>query len=331
MTVVYLFPGQNSRYPGMIQKLIDLHEPNRGILDRASMVLQRNLVNDFDEGNNAAFLRSQDIQTAVFLANHMFLEILESVGIKADLSLGLSLGEYNHLVHIGALGFEEALRLVEKRGQSYEAGPRGAMASVFRVQKEILEEIIRRIRPMGYVEISNHNSPQQYVISGESKVVFDVLRVLREEFSLMGVVIEERFPMHSSLFKAVGQGFRQVLEGAAFSSPWLPYLPNRLGRIIANPTRSDFIDLLSSHIYRPVLWQQSIDYVAGHWPNAVFVEVGPKTVLYNLLYKKWHKNRKLSTDTQDDTEENLRKTIMALKDLDAQESNRGFTDENRGV
>lgn len=320
MTVVYLFPGQNSRYPGMIRKLTEIHDPNKDLLELSSAVLGRDLASHYKEGDRDPFQGGSDIQVAVFLANHMFLQILEANGIRAGLSLGLSLGEYNHLVHIGALDFEEALRLVEKRGHAYEAGARGSMASVFHVKKELLEDLIRRTRPVGVVEISNDNSPQQYVVSGQSDAVREVLRILQEEFSVKGVVIEEKYPMHSSLFKPVGEGFRKILESTSFSTPRLPYVPNRLGKIIEKPDFSHFIDLLSTHIYSPVLWRQSIDYVVIRYPEAVFVEVGPKTVLFNLLYKKWHRNRKLCTDDPDRPEEHLRKTIITLKDLGAEKN-----------
>ena len=124
--LVFMFPGQTSRYPGMLDRLVELHPRNRGLLAWACEVLGRDLATHYHVDNgDAAFTRNVDVQVGVFLANHMFLVTLETAGIDAEFSLGLSLGEWNHLVHIGVLSFEDALRAVEVRGRLYDEGPRG--------------------------------------------------------------------------------------------------------------------------------------------------------------------------------------------------------------
>jgi len=141
MTLVFMFPGQSSRYPGMLEKLVELHPDNADTVARASEALGRDLRAQYAEGNAEAFARNRDIQIGVFLANHLFLRTLQREGIDADYSLGLSLGEWNHLVHIGALPFDQALLAVEQRGLAYDAGPRGMMASVFPISAEELAEV----------------------------------------------------------------------------------------------------------------------------------------------------------------------------------------------
>ena len=124
---VFMFPGQTSRYPEMIEKLAAYEAHCADILEKGSDVLSRDLVQHYSAANPAIFARNRDVQLGVFLANHMHLKLLERMGIRSDWSLGLSLGEYNHLVHIGALSFEDALVLLEQRCQLYEAGPAGVM------------------------------------------------------------------------------------------------------------------------------------------------------------------------------------------------------------
>ncbi len=315
MTLVFMFPGQSSRYPTMIQKLVELHQPNREILAAASDFLRRNLLQHYKETNTDQFNRNQDVQIGVFLANHMFLRILEDAGITADLSLGLSLGEYNHLVHIGALGFKEALLTVEQRGKAYDAGPRGAMASVFPIDLDQLQEVVDQTSSLGVLEIVNLNSPSQHVISGDTAALDEALRILEAETYAQTVVIERQVPMHCSTFAPVGESFRRTLEGVSFAKPRRPYLPNRLGSMVENPDSSTFIDLLSTHVHSPVLWRQSIDLVVEKWPEAVFVEVGPLAVLHNLMSKKWHKNKKFCTDSAKDTAEHVRQITDEIKAL----------------
>ncbi|MFH1532635.1 MAG: ACP S-malonyltransferase [Pseudomonadota bacterium] len=310
--LVYVFPGQSSLYPGMISKLVELHGPNGDMLAAASDCLHRDLAAHYRECNPDVFASNRDIQVGVFLANNMFLDILDHAGLSADLSLGLSLGEYNHLVHIGALPFQEALLTVEQRGLAYDSGPAGAMASVFPIDLEELEEIVERARGVGVLEIVNLNSPTQHVISGEQAAVEEALRILDAECFAGAVIIEKKIPMHCSTFEPVGDRFRVHLETVPFTTPRLPYFPNRLGRPLEEPSREDFVDLLSTHVHHPVLWRHSIDAIVERWPEAVFVEVGPRKVLFGLLQKKWHPVRKFHVDCPEETRSHLDGVIGEL-------------------
>jgi len=317
-TIAFLFPGQSSRYPGMLQKLLALHSKNAEILSAASDTLGRDLRAHFGPENEAAFDRNVDVQVGVFLANHMFLTILDGAGVTADLSLGLSLGEWNHLVHIGVLGFTDALRAVQARGEAYDAGPRGFMAAVQPMGLEELEQVLERVRHLGVVEAVNLNSPTQQVISGEQAAVEAAVALLEEESFARPIITERKVPMHASLFEPVGRAFRETLEKLDFRPARLPYIPNRLARVIEAPDREELVDLLSTHVHRPVLWQKSIDLVRELRPDVTFVEVGPKSVLYGLLRKSWFRASKHCTDSQDDTAAHLEATIEALRQVRAQ-------------
>lgn len=312
-TLVFQFPGQSSRYPGMIDKISALGSPARRVLDQASECLGWDVARHFRE--DTAYGRNRDIQVGVFLANHMFLTLLHEAGITADVSLGLSLGEYNHLVHIEALSFESALRVVEARGEAYDAGPRGSMAAVFPIALEELEAVAARAREHGVIEVVNRNSPTQQVLAGETAAVDAALRLVEEETYATAVITERQVPMHSSLFEVVGSKLRAVLQQASFRVPNRPYLPNRLGRVLEDPRLDDFVNLLSSHVHSPVLWRDSIDHVVTRWPEAIFVEVGPMSVLSNLLDRKWHDNVKMHMDAREDGASQLAAVIDQLRPL----------------
>lgn len=314
-TLVFMFPGQSSRYPGMLDKLQRHHRRAAEVLAAASEALGRDLRAHLGEDNPAAFERNVDVQVGVFVANHMMLSVLQAEGVDAELSLGLSLGEYNHLVHIGALDFLDALRLVQARGEAYDAGPRGAMASVQPIDLEALEEVVEQVRGrgLGVLEIVNLNSPRQHVLSGDAEAVDAAVAQLEDELFLMPQVIERQVPMHSSLFEPVGAAYRQHVQRARFRAPRLAYLPNRLGDFVAAPSHADFAELLSAHVHTPVLWRKSIDRVVERHPGAVFVEVGAKQVLHNLLDRKWHSRPRFATDARESPAAHLAEVIAALR------------------
>ena len=321
-TIAFLFPGQTSRYPGMLQKLVDLHEPNAALVASASEILGRDLLGHFSADNPDAYAKNVDVQIGVFLTSQLFLEILHHAGLVADLSLGLSLGEWNHLVHIGAIDFADALRAVRARGEAYDAGPRGWMAAVQPIELEELEPVLESVRHLGVVEAVNLNSPTQQVISGDQVAVEAAVAAIEDGTYARPIVTERSVPMHASTFEPVGHSFRAVLETMAFRKPELPYIPNRLAEVLEDPSQEQYVELLSTHVHRPVLWRASIDTVRERWPDVVFVEVGAKQVLYGLMRRKWFKAQRFRTDSAEDTAAHLAETIEAVKALQSQGAQR---------
>ena len=296
MTLVFMFPGQSSRDPGMFDRLLPFHPITGTIFEHASDVLGRDLGRHYQAENPGIFETNQDVQVGVFLANHMYAECLRAGGVTAPMSLGLSLGEYNHLVHIGALSFEEALRLVDARGVLYDTGPDGAMASVLPLDYPDVAAVVAQAQVRGCLEIAVFNSPTHHVLSGARAALELALGRLEREHFVEGVVIEPRIPMHSSCFEPVARAFQGVLEGVSWQSPAKPYLPNVVGRFVEDPGPAQFVTLLSQHVHRPVLWRHAIDFIADQVERAVFVEVGPRRVLCNLLNRRWRANPRFATD-----------------------------------
>ncbi|MCC6877881.1 MAG: ACP S-malonyltransferase [Sandaracinaceae bacterium] len=298
MSFVYLFPGQSSRYPEMLERA-SLMAPREAslILERASDVLGHDVRARFARPD--PFERNSDVQLAVFLTTQIHLRALEHAGVRAVRSLGLSLGEYSHLVHAGALELDEALRLIAARGSAYDEGPRGAMASIFPLPLEAIEPLVERARDKGALEVTGYNSPTQHVVSGDEPALRTLEALLDEEEPGSAFVwIERSVPMHAWFFRPAADRFRPALEAASFACPRLPYLPNVLGTSLADPKRSTLVDLLYQHVFRPVLFRQSIEHLAAVEPGAVFVEVGPRGVLAGLL-RRWQKTMVHKTDGEE--------------------------------
>ena len=313
MTLVFMFPGQSSRYPEMISRIAKLWSPADRIIGEASQLLARDLRQHYHPANKDQFSCNQHVQVGVFLASYLHQKALEDHGIQADVSLGLSLGEYNHLVHIGALDFYEALKLVDARGKAYDQGPDGMMAGIFPVSAEELEPYLEAAKRFGTVEIASYNSPSQSVIAGERKAVEEVIRLVDEEgMGAQIVVIEQKIPMHTSHFKPVAAALKPYLQQAPCKTPVKSYLPNVLAEARRNPSEKEIITMLERHVYQPVQWRRSIEYLSAQYENACFIEVGPAAVLFNLLQKSWLKRPKFRTDNGGELSANFSSIISEL-------------------
>ncbi|HEX5421719.1 MAG TPA: ACP S-malonyltransferase [Gammaproteobacteria bacterium] len=299
MTTVFMFPGQSSRSPGMFDRLLAVVPAAIDWMADASSVLGRDLAAEY-AGPDSGFGTNRGVQVGVFLANEFWRRALAEAGIAAEASLGLSLGEYNHLVDIGAIGFEDALRLVDRRGMLYDRGPGGMMAAVMPIDVDELRALLARLPDAGVVEIGNINSPTQCVISGERTAVEAALTALADEYYIEGVVIERHVPMHSPVFAAVGGWLRPDLASAPWRRPVKPYVSNVLGAFVDAPSPATITALLEQHVSGTVQWRASVEAIIARWPDARFVEVGPRTVLCGLLGKRWITNDRVAIDGGED-------------------------------
>jgi [acyl-carrier-protein] S-malonyltransferase len=281
MTIVSMFPGQNSRYPEMIDRLRRWTVCDR-ILQDASDILGRDVRSHYCSGNPQMFSRNRDVQIGVFIASYIFSRRLATDGIHSDASLGLSLGEYNHLVEIGVLSFPGALRLLDARGRAYENGPRGIMTSVFPCDRE---QVVQAL-PAG-ADISIELSPKHFVIGGETAAVHAAAARLEDEEFAETRVIDAELPMHSRLFRPAADEFREALEKTEWMPARKPYLPNVDGEFLAAPRREDLVDRLYRHVFNTVQWARSVAAVVNRYPDAALVEVGPGRVLYNAVSREY--------------------------------------------
>lgn len=285
--LIFLFPGQSSRDASMFARL-DAAAPQAGTVAhrRAESSLGATISTEFTaSSSNGA------IQLAVFEATLAYLQLARAAGLVPVASAGLSLGEYAHLVTIGALEEEAARALVAARGRCYDAGPPGVMAAVHPIEAAAAESIAREVSAAAgdpdAVVVSNYNSPTQCVVAGDAVAVEEFLRRADGEHFAAGQVIEHRIPMHAPRFAPVVACFRPALERARWREPHADYWPNVDAAPIAQASPSVFIDALSRHVCEPVRWRQSIDALRARHADAVFVEVGPQQVLTRMLGRRW--------------------------------------------
>lgn len=269
------------------------------VLDRARLVLGREQMARYTGASGARLDTNQDVQVSVFLATQMHLRALEACGICGERSLGLSLGEYSHLVHIGALTFDDALALVERRGAAYDQSPPGIMMAVLGAIEEEVADAVTRASIHGTVVISNYNAPTQHVIAGARVAVEAAAPILEDECGATAVETESRVPMHSPVLAPVAAAFRPELLRTRWRTPSRPYISNVSGGPEPELSPSLFVDRLTAHVTEPVRWRGAIEAMAGGDAEAGFIEVGPGSVLFNMLSRRWLDVRRGRTDDRD--------------------------------
>jgi len=274
--VAFLFPGQGSQAVGMGKRFFEQAPLARNLFDQADEILGYKISKLCLEGPEEELRLTQNTQPALLLVSTVAFRLL---GMKPVLAAGHSLGEYSALVAAESLRFEDALRIVHRRGRyMQEAVPvgEGAMAAVLGLNYDDLIRAVSQVQS-GVVQIVNWNSQEQLVIAGHKQAVEDALKLARPPRS---VLLPVSAPFHSSLMKSAEERLAVDLDSVEFKDPAFPIVTNVDAKIIR--TGAEARDSLKRQVSRPVLWYTSMEVLGGEAIEA-FVELGAGKVLAGLI------------------------------------------------
>jgi acyl transferase domain-containing protein/NAD(P)-dependent dehydrogenase (short-subunit alcohol dehydrogenase family)/acyl carrier protein len=294
--VAFLFTGQGSQYVNMLRTLRD-SEPIVAETFRAADRVMQPLIGKplsqcifLDEADEAAIAAAEDglkqtaiTQPAVLATETALARILGAYGIMPDMVMGHSLGEYGALVVAGALSFDEALRAVSARGSEMTRaahGDNGMMAAVFGP----IEEIAKVIAAVdGYVVVANINSSKENVIGGSTAAVDKAMAAVRDA-GYVARPLQVSHAFHTRIVAPASEALAKILRGMDVRPPNLPVVSNVTGEFypMGPGVIPEMIDLLGRQVASPVQFVKGLNtlYEAG---ARVFVEVGPKRVLYGFV------------------------------------------------
>ncbi len=294
--LAFLFAGQGSQYVNMLKELKFTEPIIQDTYAEADRVMKEVLgkpLSDFiypDESDEEALAEAEHhlkqtaiTQPAVLATETALARLLGSYGITPDMVMGHSLGEYGALVAAGALAYDEALRAVSARGAEMTRcamEDNGVMAAVFGPIGEI-DRILKTID--GYVVIANINSTGEAVIGGATIAVQKAMEALRAAgYRAQQLQVSHAF--HTKIVAAAGEALGHVLRKMNIRPPALRIISNVTGEFypMGPGVVPEMIGLLEKQVYSPVQFVKGLNtlYDAG---ARLFVEVGPKRVLYGFV------------------------------------------------
>lgn len=294
----FLFPGQGAQYVGMAKDFYDTYPECKEIIDKAAELMDFDLKHVLFE-ENELINKTEYTQAAMVAAEVCILKAVEMKGIKADITAGLSLGEYSALVANGALSFEDAMKLVRKRGLYMEnevpAG-KGTMAAVISLDGNVIDEVCAKITADTgkVVSAANYNCPGQIVISGYTESVNDAVEPLKEAGAKMVSILNVSGPFHSPMLKGAGDKLGEELKNVEFSDPVVPYINNADVKTITN--KDEIKDSLERQVYSPVRWQQTMEKMLEEGVDT-FYEIGPGKTLAGFMKRIDRSKKVISIST----------------------------------
>lgn len=285
--VVLLFPGQGSQAPGMGKDLAERFPAARELFEAADAAVGAPLSALCFDGPADELTRTDNAQPALLTHGAAAWAVVrERLAPFVVAAAGHSLGEFTAYHAADALPFAEAVRLVRRRGTlMLEAGTRrpGAMAAVLGTPTTTIEEICREATlGAGLVVPANYNCPGQVVISGEVAGVERAMELVKVA-SAKAKRLNVSGAFHSPLMEFAVPGLAEALDTAVFADARFPVYAN----VSAQPVTDAALArrLLREQLTAPVQWARTIESLAELHPDALFVELGPGTVLQGLVKK----------------------------------------------
>jgi malonyl CoA-acyl carrier protein transacylase len=280
--MAFVFPGQGSHYAGMGHELYNNFPVIRDWMNRAADVAEFDILKLLFYDKEEDLQKTRWQQPALFTLEYAMVQHFISLGAKATALAGHSLGELTALCLAGVYSFDDGFRIVNKRAVCMDKACKMNVDPGIMVACDAPLDVVNQILSQAKnVYITNINSPRQIVIGGaaeESKAISARLK----EMGYRSTVLRVSMAFHSPIMRCIHDELREFIDTVDFHPPKVP--------VISNTTMKPFPDdaeeikgIVMAHLESPVHWLQNVKTLWNEFDVRLFVEVGPREVLSNLI------------------------------------------------
>jgi len=282
--IAFLFTGQGSQAFGMARELYETQPLFREVLNHCAEILAPELEYPLlsilygDSLPSATTLIHQTAYTqpAIFAIEYALYQLWVSWGVKPDLVMGHSVGEYVAACVAGVFSLEAGLKLIAKRGQLMQSLPSGGeMLAVF-IPQTFLENVVA-----GYsstVSIAAFNQPDAQVISGQKEPIRAIAATLETQ-GIKVVPLQVSHAFHSPLMEPILEPFLQAASQVSYSQPAINMVSNLTGK----PATEDIAtpEYWCRHLREAVQFHQGMKTLEQQGAS-IFVECGARPILIGM-------------------------------------------------
>ena len=289
MKIAFMFPGQGAQTVGMGKDLYDKYEEIREVYKKASEISGKDIAELTFNSTMEELSKTENTQLAIATMSLGILKVLENNGIKPDITVGLSLGEYPALISGGYLSFEDGITLLKHRGylmgNKVEPG-NYSMAAIIGLDSKIIEEVCSEIAAKGiFISPANYNYSGQTVISGEEEAINLAIEALKEKGAKRALKLATGGPFHTTKLNEAKELYTEKLKEVKFNTqaPKAKVIKNLDGTFYNE--NDDMVDVLSRHIVSSVRFDKAIKTMQDYGIDT-YVEIGPGKTLTGFVRKE---------------------------------------------
>lgn len=311
--VAVIFPGQGSQKVGMFNDYDAFMPIISEVFAEASQTIGFDLFDLVQNGPPETLNLTENAQPALVAASTAIWRAWQTQSsFEPTAVAGHSLGEWSALVAADVIKFEDAVKLVQLRGQFMQSAVPvglGAMAAIIGLSDEAVEDVCKTCSDSSNIVTAvNYNSPGQLVIAGHTEAVNKAINGCKELGAKRALSLPVSAPFHTALMKPAADRLAEHIENTHFSSPKFPIVQNVFSSTAQQSPETIKANLIEQ-IYSPVPWVKCIEKLINVFNVEAFVECGPGKVLSGLN-KRIAKSMPISNTASGTT---LAETITNLK------------------
>lgn len=285
MKLGFVFPGQGSQFVGMGKDYYEKYECVREVYNKANQILGFDIAKLSFEGPEEDLNQTKNTQMAILVMSLAIVELLKQNNIQANISAGLSLGEYSALIYSNIINFEDGIKIVQKRGtymQEYLPEGNWSMAAILGLDDKIIEDVCKQVTK-GFVVPANYNCQGQVAISGEKEAVLQAMELLKEAGAKRTIELKTSGPFHTLKLQEASDKLYEALQEIQI---------NKIAdkKVIKNIDATEYTNnddikrILANHVINPVKFKKSIENMIDQGVDTI-IEIGPGKVLSGFVKK----------------------------------------------
>ncbi|MGP3972002.1 acyltransferase domain-containing protein [Streptomyces sp. 6N223] len=282
--VVFLLGGQGSQHFGMARILHDrdsvfrstmlrldelaakrcgrspldyLYDPERGFADRCDDLLMTNL--------------------AIFMAEFSLARTLESRGVRPDLLVGSSLGEFIAVAVAGHATPDEVLDFLVELSHCLEStSPPGGMVAVLAELDRYREAVV----PRSDIAIASINNTQHFIISAD-RVALDRAGRMMAAHGLLTQDLPVAYAFHSPVMEHSASGIHQLSAQLRLHLPAdaaTPIYSSRTASLVTEVSAETCWQVLRG----PIRFTETVARIP-HYARHRYVDLSPSSTLAAIL------------------------------------------------
>jgi phthiocerol/phenolphthiocerol synthesis type-I polyketide synthase E len=281
--VAFLFPGQGAQQVDMGRELYETNPIFREQVDLCCEKLTPELGLDLRDvlyPTDAKSIEARErlmqtslTQPALFVVEYALAQVWFSLGVRPQVMIGHSLGEYVAAVLAGIFSLEDALHLLAVRGRLIQSMPSGTMLAVTLPEAEVTPLLGEGL------SLAAVNGPKLCVVSGSDQAV----SALRQKLSEQGAASRElqtSHAFHSAMMDPILAKFEAEVARVPRHKPQIPIVSSLHGRMASDEEWMS-PGYWSAQLRHTVRFADAVGQLLTQ-PDLVLLEVGPGQTLTTL-------------------------------------------------
>ncbi len=304
MKTVFLFPGQGAQVVGMGADIAKQYTVADEIFAKANDIVGFDVRKLCFEGPAEQLNTTTISQPAIFTTSAAILEVLKTNPstdhLKPDVTAGLSLGEYTALYAAGAISFEDALRLVKKRGDAMQAAAdatQGTMVSIIGLDEQKVNQLCDEARQGQILQAVNFNCPGQIVISGSKQACQRAVDLAPKYDAVKAIPLAVAGAFHTEMMANAADELAHALSNCRISQTANVKTIANIDAEYYNNTQQIEQGLIKQ-LTSPLLWQKCMEKILADGAQNIY-EIGPSRVLTGLMRRINRKTKVINISTLD--------------------------------